>query len=143
MLWDRDYKSNTVTVCIRICRCSVIYWTFFTVCIALYYYYKNHRRMYVPKTSDTRRPCELGERVCNIFPQPPPTYSFWGLRKIVAYSHSYLAVLGTVSSLRPSSTCSLRCKKVPVVFTTRKGTSLKQYCILNANSVIISKVGET
>ena len=61
----------------------------------------------VPKTSNTRRPCKVGLRVCNNILQPPLYISvFWGLRKIVAYSQSYLAgpsCFGTVSSLYPSS----------------------------------------
>ena len=46
----------------------------------------------VPKTVDTRRHCKVGLRACNNLPQPRKTK---GLRKIVACSQPYLAVLSS------------------------------------------------
>ena len=39
---------------------------------------KDNKDDTVSKTSDTR-PCEVGVRVCNNFPQPPLYISFWGV----------------------------------------------------------------
>ena len=55
----------------------------------------------VPKSSDTRRPCEVGVRVCNNLLQSPSYISFWGvvedyciftlLPHRAFFSHSFLA----------------------------------------------------
>ena len=53
----------------------------------------------VPKTVDTRKHCKVGLRACNNLPQPPSLHlCFSGLRKIVACSQPYLAVLSCIYS---------------------------------------------
>ena len=61
------------------------------------------------KSSDTRRPCEVGARVCNSLPEPPPHLVFVGcgrlLHTLTPTSQGLLVSLrfGMVSSLHLSS----------------------------------------
>ena len=75
----------------------------------------------MPKTVDTRRHCERSESIdATIFCNPIPT-CFWGLRKIVACSHSssqcllVSTVFGTVSSLHPTMIFILVYYRVKVI----------------------------
>ena len=52
----------------------------------------------MPKAVDTRKHCKVGLRACNNLPQPRKTDVGRGLRKIVACSQPYLAVLSCIYS---------------------------------------------